>query len=586
MKKLGITNKLFITTSLVFILFYIIVLVCQLLVFPEFYEHRKMSQLERDADLLALTYKENPSNIRESNSPIMQRLYNDESSFTLTDLEGNMTANAPFGMQVVQPDGRKLNISLSFIISAYRMEFENMKIAVGDEVEMLGEFGAGKESNFFFPYYLQKVKGGAEAGVQDAKDVESTFIKGEVNRISLPNLNKTGRRLGLLYLAMDEFFPLTTSNMEQLKNMRPVELIWQDSLSGSKNGLIIHPVQSKGKPIELLFLVTSLQEIKETNSALRVFYAYLGVGGILIIFLLSIFYSRMVTRPLIMLNKNAEKMKNFDFTGGEMVHRQDELGYLSNTLFQLSSKLDITLEELNQANSQLKKEIEQKEELEQLQKDFFANASHELKTPISIVRGFAEGMSDGINVGKQEHYVNVILEESEKMELLVQDMLDLLRLESNAVVLYKTPVLLSELTEYTLQKLVYQMKEKHIISRISQNEEQEISVDISKIEQVVQNLLTNAIRHAEENSIIDITITGDEEFLTYSVHNKGEGIPEAYLKRIWERFFRAEASRDRKRGGTGLGLAIVKRILELHQCEYKVENKDGGVTFTLTFPIK
>ncbi|WP_033541232.1 sensor histidine kinase [Planococcus sp. CAU13] len=587
MKKFGITFKLFMSTSAIFILFYVLVLLAQLMVFPEFYEQRKIQKLEQDAASLASIYQDDPTGIWESDSTIMRRLAKSGTNFTLTDFEGNITANDPFRMQVMQNDGTSINISLYFIVSAYRQEFEQLEISAGQEIVMHGEFGDGQDSNTFYPYFLQN-SDGSNAGVKDFEEVdvdvpENNRVRGMVEKVSLPNLNNVGRRLGILYLAMDEFFPLSKSYIDQLNSMKPVELKWLDSFSGSRSGVIIQPVRNSGGEIELLFLVTSLQEIKETNSALRVLYAYLGAGGLVLILLLSTVYSRMVTRPLLLLNKRAEKIKNLDFSEGELVQRKDELGSLSNTLFEMSSKLELTLEELNKANERLKSEIKQNKELEQLQKDFFANASHELKTPISIVRGFAEGIRDGINTAKKEHYINVILEESEKMERLVQDMLDLLHLESPAVKLYKSPVLLSEITEDTLQKLVHQMEKKRLTARVVRNKEQEIVADAGKMEQVVQNLMTNAIRHAEFDSTIVIVVSENDNNVTYSVHNKGERIPDAFLNRIWERFFRAEVSRDRKFGGTGLGLAIVKRILELHECEYKAENKDDGVTFTLKF---
>lgn len=587
MKRIGITTKLFIATAVIFILFYLIVLMCQLLVFPEFYEHRKMLKLERAATSLASIYQKDPEAAREPYSKTWFQMHKNDADFALTDFAGNMTVDDPFRMRIIRKDGTAIDVSLSYFVSAYRREFKRMNIKIGQEVEVRGEFAEDPGSITFYPHYLKK-RDGINAGVQEigkieAGGTESDVEIGKVEKISVPNPNKAGLRLGILYSAMDEFFPLSTAYTDRLKKMETIEQRWTDPWTGSRNGIIMQPVLSRDGGIEVLFLVTSLQEIKETNSALRLFFGYLGLGGFILIMLLSIFYSRMITRPLLLLNKRAEEMKHLNFSGGEPIQRKDELGSLSNTLIDLSDKLERTLGELNETNARLRREIEQNKELEQLQKDFFANASHELKTPISIVRGFAEGMRDGISAGRQDHYVGVILEESRKMERLVQDMLDLLRLESPTVKLYKSPILLSELTEDMLGKLVYQLREKRLTVRVNRDCEREIVADAAKMEQVVMNLMTNAIRHAEEGSTIQIRVSVEGEACVYTIHNKGEGIPDAYLKRIWERFFRAEPSRDRKSGGTGLGLAIVRRILELHECEYQVENTDGGVMFTLKF---
>ncbi|GGO06217.1 sensor histidine kinase [Saccharibacillus kuerlensis] len=589
MKRLGVTAKLFIVTASIFVLFYILVLLAQLVIFPQFYEHRKMANLQKTAAQLAVIYNKDPSGRLEPNSPVMLGMHREDITFALTDFEGSTIANNPFRMRVIREDGLRIDTSLFYLSIAYKNELEDLKLTAGEEVTVYGQFDVGKYGSVLNAYYVAKTSNTQESdsNIQEAGEKGSQedyySVTGRIE--TTPHPDKSGKRLGLIFLALDELFPLSSEYVERLNNMESVELVWSDSLGASRSGIFIRPLRSSSGQIELLLLVTSLQEIKETNSALRVFFAYLGAGGLVLIVLLSILYSRLVTRPLLMLNRKAEKMKRMDFSGEEPVPRSDELGNLSNTLFELSGKLGVTLEELNTTNIRLKQEIEQNKELEQLQKDFFANASHELKTPISIVRGFAEGMRDGISAGRQDHYVGVILEESEKMEQLVQDMLDLLRLESPAVKLYKSPLLLSEMTEEMLQKLIYRMREKNLAAHIVRSEERRVIADAGKIEQVLLNLLTNAIRHAEPGSTIEIFIDGSTEGCVYSVHNKGESIPEPYLTRIWERFFRAEAARDRKSGGTGLGLAIVKRILELHECSYQVENEKEGVTFTLKFPV-
>lgn len=588
----GITARLFITTAAIFMLFYLIVLTGQLLFFPQFYEHRKMEKLELGAKEASEVYSQDPAKLSRTDSTVFRQLQRNDINIAITDQHGSIVADDPFQIRIVRPDGKLLNVSLIYLAIAYRNEFERLKLIAGEQVQFYGEFGEGEDKDTFYASYI------GEKDINDIADGTSKVqrreagerILGKTNSMTgtiltsdLPELDKLGQHLGLLYLALDEFFPLSEAYTQQIQKMKPIELKWTDSFSGNRSGVIIQPVRNRDGEIQLLVLVTSLQEVKQTNSALRIFFIYLGAGGLMLIVLLSGFYSRMVARPLLQLNKRAEKIKNLDFSGEQPLQRGDELGNLSKTLFELSSKLGKTLEELNAANTQLKREIEEKRELEQLQKDFFANASHELKTPISIVRGFAEGVRDGISEGRQEHYIAVILEESEKMERLVQDMLELQRLELPTARLSKSPVLLSELTEEVLQKLVYRMREKELVAQIVRSEERTVLVDAGKIEQVVLNLLTNAIRHAEPGSTIEIDINGDINHSTYSVHNKGEVIPEPYLQRIWERFFRAEASRDRQSGGTGLGLAIVKRILDLHGCEYKVANQDDGVTFTLIF---
>lgn len=228
-------------------------------------------------------------------------------------------------------------------------------------------------------------------------------------------------------------------------------------------------------------------------------------------------------------------------------------------------------------------DMEQKQRMEAVQQDFFANASHELKTPLSIIKGFAEGLQDGVSAGKQDHYMKVIVEEADKMERLVKDMLDLAKLESGTLKLRKTTFILSELVEEVVDKLFHLLKEKKLEVVIIPANEMPIRADVGWLEQVIINFVVNAIRHAEEGSSITIRVEGAGEISFFSIENKGETIPDDQLEQIWDRFYRAELSRNRQTGGTGLGLSIVKRILDLHEFRYKVENTKDGVRFVVIF---
>jgi signal transduction histidine kinase len=162
-------------------------------------------------------------------------------------------------------------------------------------------------------------------------------------------------------------------------------------------------------------------------------------------------------------------------------------------------------------------------------------------------------------------------------------MLDLARLESGTIKLRKTSFMLSELTEKVTDKLVHLLNAKRLNVVIIPANELPLYADASWIEQVVFNFLTNAIRHAEEGSTVTVNIESREKTTLFSISNRGESIPEDQLEQIWERFYRAEASRSRLTGGTGLGLSIAKQILDMHGCRYAVMNTVDGVCFSVTF---
>jgi len=284
------------------------------------------------------------------------------------------------------------------------------------------------------------------------------------------------------------------------------------------------------------------------------------------------------------LNHVAKKMSTLDFTVKSPIRRNDEIGSLSNSLNALSGTLGQTLEELRQANTQMRTDMEMKQEIEQRQRKFFADASHELKTPISIIKGYSEGLKDGVSESKRERYIEIIADEAIKMETMVEEMLDLVRLESSAVQLNTDAVALADMIEDIAGRLGPQLKDKGLDVVLVSTTEQTVEGDRSKLEQVIFNIMMNAIRHAIPHTDITIEISRREGFVHISIENKGEHIAEAERQYIWERFYRVERSRNRKMGGTGLGLAIAKQILDLHGCSYGVENTPDGVRFYIIFP--
>ncbi|MEM5597237.1 HAMP domain-containing sensor histidine kinase [Niallia circulans] len=278
-------------------------------------------------------------------------------------------------------------------------------------------------------------------------------------------------------------------------------------------------------------------------------------------------------------------MVHLDFTSLKPIKQKDELGSLANNMLVMAQNLDIALNGLKEANGKLKEDMEKRLQMEKEQREFFEHASHELKTPLSIVKSFAEGLQDGISPNKQDHYIEVIIEESEKMEVLIKNMLDLAKLENGAIKLRKTSFLLSEMIEDLANKLFCIAKEKNVVIEIMPKNEQHILADYEWMERVMKNLLINAIRHSEPDSVIRIRIELDQENgnSVFQIENTGAQIPEEQLDKIWKRFYRAESSRSRMTGGTGLGLAIVQQILSLHGFHYGAENIPGGVRFYIYF---
>jgi two-component system, OmpR family, sensor histidine kinase VanS len=350
-----------------------------------------------------------------------------------------------------------------------------------------------------------------------------------------------------------------------------------------KNIICISPVVVNGNTTEIILAVSSLQPIEEASSIIREFYKYILSAALIIAIVMSLIYSNMISKPLISLNKTASKIAEMDFSSHCPVKSDDELGNLAKTLNFLSQKLDSTLKELRNSNARLLEDIEKERHLDRMRKDFIAGVSHELKTPISLISGYAEGLKDDIVDGEAKNfYIDVIMDEANKMSNLVSDMLDLSQLESGNFKLKPSPFNLDDLIEKVVKKLSTFIEEKNINLYIETQNYIEVYADRTRIEQVITNFLTNAIRHTSTGGFIKITATLEKDCVYVEIENSGENIEPENLKNIWDKFYKIDKSRSRNAGGTGLGLSIVKNILLLHKSSFGVKNTKQGVAFYFT----
>lgn len=373
-----------------------------------------------------------------------------------------------------------------------------------------------------------------------------------------------------------------------------VRFEWRDRWSGVEYAVLLEPLANEGRRgPRYMIALSSLQPVGEAVDILQRYVVVLAPLILVLVVILSLIYSRMVSRPLLALNRTAARLAELDFSAEPEVSSKDEFGELSRHLARLSRNLDQALKELTRANRQLQLDVEEKRMAEELRKELVANISHELKTPLGIVKGFAEGLQDGVADDKQERYLAMIVGETDRMNALIMDMLELSKFEVKKVQLHPRSFSLAGLVERAAESFDQQLDTKGLRIEMERSQDEggpssapgEITVwaDPQRIEQVILNLLSNAVRHAREHSAIRIALHRDADGkMTTTIENEGPSIAEADLARIWDHFYRAERSRDRKSGGTGLGLAIVKHILELHGSEYGAFNTGHGVAFYFT----
>lgn len=227
--------------------------------------------------------------------------------------------------------------------------------------------------------------------------------------------------------------------------------------------------------------------------------------------------------------------------------------------------------------------------LELMRKDFVANVSHELKTPITSIRGFAETLLDDQHVDEktQHHFLSIIHEESDRIHRLIDDLLTLSQLERDSLILQKDLFDLGQLMKETKSLIDIQAKEKGIQLQVDVEEKVMFYADQQKIKQVLLNLLTNAISYTSTGGDVSIHLFHEDNIVTIKIKDTGIGIEERRIPRLFERFYRVDKARSRDTGGTGLGLAIVKHIVELHEGTVEVTSTVGvGTEFVLQFPIE
>jgi len=333
----------------------------------------------------------------------------------------------------------------------------------------------------------------------------------------------------------------------------------------------------------LVYLGTPVAAIQESAKIAVRFYVFTGIfmvifGGIFIYLL-----SRRLTKPIIKLNEIAKRMAVLDFQEKFDGKVSDEIGTLGESINSLSTQLEQSIGELKAANQKLIEDIEKERKIDEMRKGFISNVSHELKTPIALIQGYAEGLKLNIidDEENKNYYCEVIIDEANKMNNMVRKLLQLSELEFNSIALDKEEFCICELIRNLLKKnsLLFSEKEAKVNFYNNGLENIRIYADYYFTEQVLMNYLNNALNHLDDRKKIDITAEVLGNKVRVGVYNSGEKIPEEVLENIWQSFYKVDKARTRAYGGTGLGLSIVKAIQKAHNNEYGVENKPDGVLF-------
>ena len=336
----------------------------------------------------------------------------------------------------------------------------------------------------------------------------------------------------------------------------------------------------------IVIMSTPVAGLKESVNISNKFLIYVAIIGFIITVIITFLITKMITSPILQLAEISNKMGKLDFTARYDGKRSDEIQTLGQNMNYMSDRLKKAISKLQEANEVLKEDIKRKEAIDEMRKDFIANVSHELKTPIALIQGYAEGLNEGLceDEESRKYYTEVIMDESEKMNKMVKQLLTLSSLESGNSILHKENFNMTSLTEGVLSSISILIGEKNVKVDFDTSKDIFLYADEFKIEEVVTNYISNAIHHVNDNGTIKIDVSEDERNVYFSVYNTGNQIPEKDLANVWEKFFKVDKAHSRSYGGSGIGLSIVKAIVEAHGGAVKVVNKSDGVEFGFKIP--
>lgn len=339
-----------------------------------------------------------------------------------------------------------------------------------------------------------------------------------------------------------------------------------------------------------ILIRTPIQGIKDNVHISNTFITYIGIVTLIIGIIAAFVLSSYISKPIKQLSNIAERMSELDFDIKYDGKDKGEIGLLGKSMNNMSQKLEENISQLKTANLELQRDIDKKEKLEKMRTDFLSNVSHELKTPIALIQGYAEGLKEGITDDPEsmDFYCSVIMDEAAKMNNMVKRLLTLNQIEFGEDELVMERFDINELVKSVVNANELRATQKNLsITYDILDTPLYVWADEYKVEEVVTNYLSNAINHCCNENIIKIKVGHiDKDNVRVSVFNTGNNIPEADIEHIWEKFYKIDKARTREYGGNGIGLSIVKAIVESMGKTCGVNNLSDGVEFWFDLDCK
>lgn len=338
----------------------------------------------------------------------------------------------------------------------------------------------------------------------------------------------------------------------------------------------------------IIYVRSNYQSMLESVTISNQFLAYIGIFVTIIGIIIMYIVSRSFTKPILQLSEIATRMSHLDFNAKYKLERKDEIGTLGNSMNVLSEKLEETISELKTANNELQKDIELKTKVDEMRTEFLSNVSHELKTPIALIQGYAEGLMENINDDEEsrQFYCEVITDEAVKMNKMVKKLLSLNHIEfgENPVNFERFDIVV--LINQVLSSMDILFQQKEAVLYFEDYEPLYVWADEYLIEEVLTNYVSNALNHVDGKRIVEVKLLKVEDTIRIAVFNTGENIPEEDVNKIWDKFYKVDKARTREYGGSGIGLSIVKAIMSSLNQRFGVTNRESGVEFWFELDCK
>lgn len=354
---------------------------------------------------------------------------------------------------------------------------------------------------------------------------------------------------------------------------------------GLRDYLILWGNLSDGNTV---FMETAMESIRDSVSITNRFLVIAGVIAIIAGIIFAFGITSGVLKPLGKLTEISERMSKLDFDAKfEPKSIPDEVDILGIRMNQMSSMIEQNIKELKQKNIELKADIRLKEQNEEMRREFISNVSHELKTPISLIIGYADGLLEeeiSDSPERRRHYAEIIADEAGRMDSMIATLLNLNEIEYGKISIQMARINLTGLVKDEIESVLLLAENADVKIEDNISDNYYVWADENLTHQVIENYLTNAIRYAENEKIARISIenTGDGR-IRFSVFNTGNGIDEEEYSKIWEKFYKIDPARTRELNSTGIGLSIVKAAAESMGYEYGVTNVEGGILFYFIF---